>query len=37
MLIKDFRLSTKSRSGWMLDLFKASAEKKEIIDAGVAV
>ena len=29
MLIKDFRTSTESRSGWMLDLFKAGGEKQK--------
>jgi REP element-mobilizing transposase RayT len=29
MLIKDFRTSTESRSGWMLDLFKAAGEKQK--------
>ncbi len=29
MLIKDFRTSTESRSGWMLDLFKTGGEKQK--------
>jgi hypothetical protein len=29
MLIKDFRTSTESRSGWMLDLFKAGGKKQK--------
>ena len=29
MLIKYFRSSTESRSGWMLDLFKAGGEKQK--------
>ena len=29
MLIKDFRTSTESRSGWLLDLFKAGGEKQK--------